>query len=534
MESNPIPASGTSLSVLLATLGPLLLSPYGPANGSETDPEVRASVVWDPLERVPSIPGGILLMTGASVVAGIASTAIQQAATFGYAAVVIKSRDLAKGLIDVSRAGDVQVLRAPDDASWNSLHALISAAVSNPGHVQSASVAGITPGDLFSLANAIAATAGTAVTIENVNREVVAYSNIAGQETDDDRRDAILGRVVPDLPWYLARYRAVAMATGPVFFGPENGALDRVAMPIRVGSRLIGSLWAFDDAGRRSEEIARVLADAAPIASLHLMHAASAYGLQRHRRGELLTAALGGGQMDPDVALTLARQMPVVLIGFAHFDDEHGTEVDIGRAADIIALNAEAVRRTASCTVLQGRVFVLLPGADQLSGQRIQQFMAASQRAVSSAAGADLRCAYSGELHNAADLARAHEDIETAFRFQSMEAMSTSICTEDERHRILVQELSEGTVAAPDRLLPSVRRILDYDSQNSTEYASTLLAFLDAFGDTRRAAEITMVHENSQRYRMRQLTKRFGVDLDDPSLRLITWLQLYLHKRQRG
>jgi DNA-binding PucR family transcriptional regulator len=223
--------------------------------------------------------------------------------------------------------------------------------------------------------------------------------------------------------------------------------------------------------------------------------------------------------------------MPVVLLGFA-YSDEAGPEVDLGRVADIIALNAEAVRRTASCTVLRSRVFVLLPGADQLSSERIQQFLTASQRAVSGAAGADLRCAYSGPLDNVTDLDRAHRDIETAFRFQSIEALGTSICTEDERHRILLQELSEGTVAAPDRLLTSVRRILDYDAENGTEYASTLLAFLDTFGDNRRAAEITMVHENSQRYRMRQLTKRFGIDLDDPALRLITWLQLYLHRRE--
>ncbi|MFP3686087.1 hypothetical protein SB847_20470, partial [Bacillus sp. SIMBA_026] len=156
----------------------------------------------------------------------------------------------------------------------------------------------------------------------------------------------------------------------------------------------------------------------------------------------------------------LARQMPVVLIGFAQ-SDEPGTEIDLGRVADIIALNAEAVRRTASCTVLRSCVFVLLPRADQLSSQRIQQFLTASQRAVSSAASADLRCAYSGELHSAADLDRAHKDIETAFRFQSTEALDTSICTEDQRHRILLQELSEGTVAASDRLLPSVQRILD-------------------------------------------------------------------------
>ncbi|MFP3480821.1 hypothetical protein SB780_38860, partial [Burkholderia sp. SIMBA_057] len=84
----------------------------------------------------------------------IASAAIEQAAACGYAAVVIKPRDLAEGAVDVSLAGGVQVLCAPDDASWNSLHALISAAVSNPGDIQSASIAGVTPGDLFSLANA--------------------------------------------------------------------------------------------------------------------------------------------------------------------------------------------------------------------------------------------------------------------------------------------------------------------------------------------------------------------------------------------
>lgn len=532
MANDPISAPGTSLSVLLATLGPLLLWPHGSGDGSlAADPEVRASIVWDPMERVPSIRGGILLMTGASLVAGIASSAIEEAAACGYAAVVIKARDLVTGAVDVSGAKDVQVLLAPDDASWNSLHALISAAVSNPGDFQSASIAGIAPGDLFSLANAIAAMAGTAITIENVNREVVAYSNIADQGTDDSRRDAILGRVVPDLPWYLARYRAVAMATEPVFFGQENGALDRVAMPIRVGSRLIGSLWAFDEGGSRSDDIARVLADAAPVASLHLLHAAGAYSLQRHRRGELLTAALGDGQMDPGVALTLARQMPMVLIGFAH-SDETGTDIDLGRVADIIALNAEAVRRTASCTVLRSRVFVLLPGADQLSDERIQKFLIASQRAVSGAAGADLRCAYSGPLDSVADLDRAHRDIETAFRFQRVEALGESICTEGERHRILLQELSEGAVAAPDRLLAPVQRILDYDAENGTEYASTLLAFLDTFGDNRRAAQITMVHENSQRYRMRQLIKRFGIDLDDPGVRLITWLQLYLHRRE--
>lgn len=531
--SGTVSPSYPSLSELLATLGPLLMTANGPHDGSlSVDPRVRASVVWDPMEKVPPVTGGVLLMTGASLVSGLASSAIRDAAACGYAAVVVKPRDLAEDAIDVSGAAEVQILVAPDDASWNSLHALINDAVSKPAEAPPAALAGIAPGDLFSLANAIAAVAGTAITIENVNREVVAYSNIADQGMDDSRRDAILGRAVPDLPWYLARYRAVAMATAPIFFGQENGALDRVAMPVRVGARLVGSLWAFDEGGNRSDEIAGVLADAAPITSLHLLHAAGAYNLQRHRRGELLTAALGGEPLDPSVAHTLAKQMPMVLVGLAH-SVETGTDIDLGRVADIVALNAEAVRRTASCTVLGNRVFVLIPGAEQLTDERIRSFLAASQRAAAGTAGVQLRGAYSGPLNAVADIRGAHTDIETAFRFQNEEALVVPISTQNDRHQILLQELSEGTVAAPDRLLGCVRQILEYDADNSTEYAATLLAFFNNFGDNRKAAEKMMVHENSQRYRMRQLTKKFGIDVDNPEQRLIMWLQLYLHGRER-
>lgn len=531
--TSPTSPSCIPLSELLTALGPLLLTPHETLGGARpVDPEVRSLVVWDPMEKVPPISGGVLLMTGASLVAGLASSAIREAAACGYAAVVLKTRDVVEDAIDISVAGRLQVLLAPDDASWNSVHTLISDTLSNAAEARSASIEGIFPGDLFSLANAIAAMAGTAITIENVNREVVAYSNLADQRTDDSRRDAILGRAVPDLPWYLARYRAVAMATTPVFFGQENGALDRVAMPIRVGSRLVGSLWAFDEGGTRSDEIAGVLADAAPIASLHLLHAAGAYSVQRHRRGELLTAALAEGRMDPGVALTLASQMPMVLVGFAH-SVVTGTDIDLGRVADIVALNAEAVRRAASCTVLGDRVFVLIPAAEQLTDERIRNFLTVSQRAVAGTADVHLRSAYSGPLYTVSDLKGARTDIETAFRFQRVEALAHSMSTENERHRILLQELSEGTVAAPDRLLAPVRQILEYDAGNGTEYAATLLAFLDTFGDNRRAAEMMMVHENSQRYRMRQLTKKFGIDVDDPELRLIIWLQLYLQRRER-
>lgn len=528
MKSEADPAPGSILSALLPPLGPLLVWPRayedGPLAAGYFD--VRASVLWDPTEPVPSVPGGILLMPGASMMKEVASTAIQQAVAQGYVAVVMKARDVERVVPTMSSASTLLILSASDDASWASIHTLISDAIRNGSNIDEGSFASVAQGDLSNLANAIASMAGTAVTIENENREVVAYSNIPGQDTDDSRRDAILGRAVPDSPWYLARYRAVAMATEPVHFGPENGALARIAMPVRVGPRLIGSLWAFDAGGVRSQEISKLLAEAAPVVSLHLANSANAFSWQRFRRGELLTSALNGEEIEADVDMTLRAQMPVMLVGFSHSSDE--TQVDLGRVADIIALNAEAIRRTASCAVVRSRIFVLLPHSDRLTKQQIEQFLAVSCRAVAGAAKTNLRTAYSHDLLTPSDLLDARADIESAFRYLSTHAKGGPISTWDDRHLLVLQELSEKMMGADGRLLPAIRAILDHDATHRTEYAATLLSYLNAFGDYRQAADANMIHENSQRYRMRQLTKIFDIDLDDPALRLIVWLQLYL------
>jgi len=54
------------------------------------------------------------------------------------------------------------------------------------------------------------------------------------------------------------------------------------------------------------------------------------------------------------------------------------------------------------------------------------------------------------------------------------------------------------------------------------ELAKSLLAYLDALGDVRAAADRLHVHPNTLRYRL----KRIDLDLDDPLVRLIAQLQL--------
>jgi DNA-binding PucR family transcriptional regulator len=70
------------------------------------------------------------------------------------------------------------------------------------------------------------------------------------------------------------------------------------------------------------------------------------------------------------------------------------------------------------------------------------------------------------------------------------------------------------------------RRVLAYDAEHGTEYARTLVAWLEAGCDMAGAARLLAVHANTCRYRLRQARQQLGIDLDDPDERLVLWLQL--------
>ncbi|NEB79215.1 PucR family transcriptional regulator, partial [Streptomyces sp. SID14478] len=77
---------------------------------------------------------------------------------------------------------------------------------------------------------------------------------------------------------------------------------------------------------------------------------------------------------------------------------------------------------------------------------------------------------------------------------------------------------SEGTWA----------RVLAHDAGHGTEYARTVLAWLDAGCDMAGAAKALAVHPNTCRYRLRQAREQVGLDLDDPDERLVLWLEARL------
>ena len=149
-------------------------------------------------------PGDVVLGVGVAARPREAVGFVEEAGACGAAAVVLKLGDEpGPELIDASTRTGVALLSAPPAVAWGHLYTLLRVA-GGAAMPAGALVDGVPMGDLFALANAIAAMVGGAVTIEDPQSYVLAYSS-ADLPIDEARREVILGRRVPER--FLRRLR---------------------------------------------------------------------------------------------------------------------------------------------------------------------------------------------------------------------------------------------------------------------------------------------------------------------------------------
>src|SRR4051812_41499718 len=189
-----------TLRALVEVLGPAL------TGTGDLDVEVSEVVFVGPGDPVPSAPGALLVVTEPAVLQEVDA-----------AAVVVRGT-----APDVA----VPVLVASPELPWNHLLHLLMSAVSASG-------ASGAMGDLFALANSIAAMVGGAVAIEDPSRRVLAYSSLPDQPIDAARQQGILGRQVPDLTGNDEIYRQMQRATGVTRVPAAGDVLPRLAVAVR-------------------------------------------------------------------------------------------------------------------------------------------------------------------------------------------------------------------------------------------------------------------------------------------------------------
>ncbi|WP_156365002.1 PucR family transcriptional regulator [Sciscionella sediminilitoris] len=500
-----------TLATLVRQLGPGRLRPLTGA----TDREVAEPVfVYEP-GQTPS--GGIALLTGPLP----GEEAIGELAAAGVGAAIVRAPEAeAEALAARLGAEDIALLLLTGTVGWlelaGQLHAVLAgspAPEANGG------------GDLFALADMIAATVGGAVTIEDPHERVLAYSSLAGQPTDQVRRAAILGRQVPDLPYNPNSYERLLQSASVVrFAGAEPDLLPRLAVAVRAEGELLGSLWAIDAHTELGSPAEDALLRAANLTAVHLVRARQAKDAEQRRRTRMLADMLGGAYSPVASAAQLGADPRDTAVVLAFGQDQPAIA---GKLAEVVRGYFEVYHRPALCGVVADRAYAVL--AEPAAGGELPGLVRRTVASASAALGTTVRAGLGHEAGAWTELPRARRDAERALRAITSRPELGPVASRTEvADLVVLGELAAEPGEVLGEPVPAVAAMLEHDRRYGTHYAQTVRTVLAEGPRGGTAAERLAVHPTTLRYRLRRAEQLFGLRLDDADARLVTWLQLRL------
>src|SRR5262245_5616132 len=494
-------------------------------------------MLFDQLEQSSVQPGDVVLGLGIAARPRDAVGFIEEAGASGAAAVVLKlAHDAASELVEASARTGVALLAAPPAIAWGQLYTLLRVA----GGAAAAAgplVDGVPMGDLFALANAVAAMVGGAVTIEDPQSYVLAYSS-SDLPIDEARREVILGRRVPER--FLRRLREAGVfhrlqTSDDVvhYVDQEEELIPRLAVGIRAGGELLGSIWVAAATDPLDADPRTAVQEAARRAALHLIRDRSTWDLDRRQRGELVRTLLDG-EVPPDAApqLGLDADTPVTVVALRieDVDDRHALSADlvarIERVAGLVALYFQSFHRRVAQVTIGRTIYVLVPESQpgerdrllRLVGDLVERARATVQTGIVAGAGSTVA--------SIAGTSWSRREADLATRVLASRPDRSLAPIEAVRAETILLTLRDYGVADPYLHAGRVDALRQHDERNGTAYVETLAAYFSAFGYVPLAAKRIFVHPNTFRYRLRRLTEIAGLDLDDPVQRLVAELQL--------
>jgi DNA-binding PucR family transcriptional regulator len=498
--------------------------------------DIGGVVIHDPHDDQVLPPSALVLGVGVREPAEI----LDQLS--GAAALVVRGPVEVTGEIAaaVDRSG-VALLGLAPGASWTQLAAMLRSLLAEGEVDPSETLGGVPAGDLFALANAVASLIGAPVTIEDRSSRVLAFSG-RQDEADASRVETILGRRVP------ARYSEMLEARGvfqqlyrsdqPVYVeslptGDDTVSLPRVAVAVRAGDEVLGSIWA----AVRSplpEDRSQALRDAAKLVALHLLRQRAGADVERRLRADLVSTAVEGGPGAAEAVrrLGLADQACVVLAlatAHSHGDDPAAHArllAERQHIADAFAMHLSAVHPRAAAALIGDVAYAILPVESEDRALRIA---------------ADFRNRIGnhvlvgvGQVADGLTLSRSRSGADLVLRVLRAGRANRQVARVSDVHgEGLLLELADLIAERGDAVSGPVARLIAYDRKHNACLVETLSAWLDAFGDVTAASAAVFVHPNTFRYRLRRLAEVGEIDLGDPDARFAAMLQLRLWRPDR-
>lgn len=516
------------------------------AGDPERAGDIDGIVILDPVDDPVLPPNALVLGVGVADADHLASL------------LGALGRDGARGLVvrdpvptnaAVQRAVEesgVALLGLSRGAPWAHLVAMLRAVLAegDVGVAEHESLGGLPSGDLFAVANAIAALLDAPITIEDRSSRVLAFSG--GQdEADPSRVETILGRQVPERYARILAdrgvFRDLYRSDRPVFVHPvpdgrDAFAIPRVAVAVRAGDEVLGSIWAAVHEPL-SDARTEALCDAAKLVALHLLRIRAGADVQRRLRADLLSSALEGGAGAREALdrLGLVDQALIVLgCAVTGADDDTmsvGSDAELTldrqRVSDAFAMHLGAAHPRSAAALVGNVAYGLIPvavgGEDgEERGLRIaNDFLDRVGDRVRAVIG------IGGTARDVTTLAHARASADRTLRVLRESRRDLRVAgLADVQVESLMLELRDIVAARGDEPVGALARLIDYDRQHNASLVETLHAWLNAFGDVGAASAALYVHPNTFRYRLRRLAEIGRIDLDDPEARFTAMLLL--------
>ncbi|MEV6743201.1 helix-turn-helix domain-containing protein [Streptomyces sp. NPDC051080] len=561
--------TGPSLERILGLIDPGMLDVVVAPRG--TGVPVTDVVLHDPGEEreddgARAAAGLILLAVGVEAASPEALDVLRAADRAGAAAVVMRpgARGPRAELVEAAGRGRTALLTRRPEQGWTEVLGRLRTALVHSDPTGTTGVAGLRPGDLSGLANTVAALVGGAITIEDPQSRVLAYSRL-DHEPDPMRRLTILGQEVPR--WRVDELRASGFfrtlwSTEDVVRLPaDDRYAERLAIAVRHGSEVLGSIWAAADGRPLAEDAAAALRTAARAAVPHLSHHQT-WGLAaaRAREGAVHALLRGDARSAREAGVTADRPYAVVVAeaydgreeeaydgrGADAYDghsDGRGAGAPEGRGAgraglrvlDVLALQAAAYRPGCVTARSGRRLYVLVPAGDGEAGPA--RTLLASARSVPRdvvLAGAGPVAAGPAGLPASREAAELVVRVlrERAARLPAGEVRSAVAAYDEVVPEATVLRLLDRVEPLWRSLAGPVHAMVEHDRVHGSAYGDSVIAYLDASCDTGTAARSLNVHPNTLRYRLRRARELFGVDPADPAVRLLAEIGLRLAARR--
>jgi hypothetical protein len=535
-----------SLGRVLDDLGDTLLELI---HGDPENPaEIDGVVIHDPVDE-PHYPPHALVL-GVAVTAADLVPLTHDLGRRGVVGLVVRApvalTPEIRAAVDESGVALLGIRRG---ATWAQLSALLRSLLAEDdiGVGEPESLGGLPAGDLFAVANAVAALLDAPITIEDRSSRVLAFSG-RQDEADASRVETIIGRQVPERYARMLTehgvFRDLYREDKPVVVDPHELEFDditkqRVAIAVRAGDQVLGSIWAVMD-GEVTEERTAALQDAAKLVALHLLRVRAGADVQRRLRTDLVGTALEGGTGAQDALrrLGLAGRNVVVLAAAVREDPDRGARgeqdraAELERLADAFAVHLTSAVPTAAVAAVSGVVWALVPVSPPGDDPEERAVRIATDFCERVGVGLPTVVAIGGVAGDVSGVTRSRVTANRVLRVLGDGHVSLRVARlEDVQTQALLLELRDLAATRGEGPVGPIAILLAHDERGAGGLIETLEAWLDAFGDVTAAAAALFIHPNTLRYRLRRITELSGLDLTDPEQRFAAMLQLRILAR---